>query len=138
MSPPTSMTDTTTETTYFSTPNHIHSPVEPWGDDITTKSANSIRLYFQNIRGLSTKYIWSEWNSIQAHLHTNQVDIFGFAETNIPWTPTTKHLALQQMKTHVHNSKATLSATSCDEPTLGWKQPGGGLQWRSRPNRRRC
>ena len=80
---------------------------------------------FQNIRGLSTKYIWSEWNNLQDCLQSHQVDVFGFVETNIPWTPTTKHLAQQQMKLHGLHSKALLSATSCDEPTLGWKQPGG-------------
>ena len=125
MSPITPDTDTTSTQAHFTSLGISHPPNLPWGYDITTKSANSIRLYFQNIRGLSTKYIWSEWNSIQDHLHHHQVDIFGFAETNIPWTPTTKHLAHQQMKLQCPNNKATLSATSSDEPTLGWKQPGG-------------
>ena len=109
----------------FEPDNTTHSPSEPWGDTIDNKSADSIRLYFQNIRGLSTKHIWSEWNNLLDCLQSHQVDIFGFAETNIPWTPTTKHIAQQQMKIHGRNSKALLSATSCDKPTLGWKQPGG-------------
>ena len=80
------------DSTHFEPDTTTHPPSEPWGDNSGNKSADSIRLYFQNIRGLSTKHIWSEWNNLQDCLQSHEVDIFGFAETNIPWTPTTKAL----------------------------------------------
>ena len=120
--------------TYTSTPHTSHTdPIiaqdtTNWGDALATKPPNTTRLYFQNIRGLSTTHIWTEWNHLLETLHHNEVDIFGFAETNIPWTPTTRHIAKQQMKSHLPTHHISLTTAACDEPTYGWKQPGGVCQ----------
>ena len=99
-----------------------------WGDALSNKNPNITRIYFQNIRGLSTNHIWTEWHNLLEILHHNEVDIFGFAETNIPWTPTTRHIAKQQMRSHIQQQQIALTAAACDEPTYGWKQPGGVCQ----------
>ena len=54
-----------------------------WGETMKPKSENTSRLYFQNINRLQSNINWNKWQDIVYEMHTNQVDIFGMAETNI-------------------------------------------------------
>ncbi len=119
---PTLLTHTPPETSDTNQDNNY------WSNPLQQKSRNNILLYFQNIHGLSTQHIWTDWHSLIHNMNLNEIDIFGFAETNIPCTPTTRHIAKQQMKTHLNHSQISLTAAACNEPTLGWKQPGGVCQ----------
>ena len=109
-------------------PSPTITDTQDWGSPIPTKQETTLRLYFQNIHGLSTRHVWTDWHSILNTVHQKDIDIFGLAETNIPWTPTTRHIAKQQMKQHLNHTQISLAAAACDEATLGRRQPGGVCQ----------
>jgi hypothetical protein len=56
----------------------------PYGDSIEQpKEATTLRLYFQNIRGIANARSWQTCEYAAQQLRHMEVDICGFAETNI-------------------------------------------------------
>lgn len=53
------------------------------GDTFHIKDENTTRFYFQNIRGCKKGNSWKDWQYATKYLHDNQVDIIGYAETNL-------------------------------------------------------
>ena len=102
----------------------------PWGDEIGKKDPMSMRLYFQNINGLSTQNLSENWIDILDIMETNQVDMYGLAETNITWNPTIKNMLFHKLRQHVSSNKNSVKLVSatCDDPTHGIYQPGGVCQ----------
>ena len=94
------------------------------------KNPMSMRLYFQNINGLSTQNLSENWIDILYLMETNQVDMYGLAETNITWNPTIKNILFYKLRQHVSSNKNSvkLVSASCDDPTHGIYQPGGVCQ----------
>ena len=56
-----------------------------------------------------------------------QVDIYGFAETNVAWNPMIMSKMHSQLRINARggNSQVKMVASSCEDPTLGIYQPGG-------------
>eukprot|EP00957_Ditylum_brightwellii_P033485 2537441-Ditylum_brightwellii.AAC.1 len=50
---------------------------------MTIKDKNTLRLYFQNVNGISTV---EDMNSYMDEMNEREVDIWGWAETNANWT----------------------------------------------------
>ena len=54
------------------------------GHKLKTKDSNTLRIYFQNINGLGTN---EELKEYIEDMKNNEVDIWGWAETNVHWSP---------------------------------------------------
>ncbi len=61
---------------------HTHSENEPWGDTISQKEPNRLRLYFLNINGLSLDKDGGKLREILAACDVLDVDLLGLAEHN--------------------------------------------------------
>ena len=96
---------------------------EPWGDQFCHKSVNTIRVYFQNIHGILYQKSWNKWKEIVDMLHQHDVDVAGFVETNINWSPTNCSTARSILRTR--NKNSVMNATNSDDPTTSMYQPGG-------------
>ena len=98
-----------------------------WGDIIGTKNERSLRLYFQDINGLSTKELQEAWIDILHTMENLDVDMFGLAETNINWTPNITNYLYQQLRKNVSygSRQLKLVSASCEDPTSTLYQPGG-------------
>ncbi len=107
--------------------NMVHKESDHWGDKLIKKSLSHLRLYFQNIHGLKTDDLLTDWNDVRSHMKENEIDVFGMAETNIDWNPSIRNKLYTQLRQHMEctGNKAKLLATSSDEPTIGLKQYGG-------------
>ena len=82
-----------------------------WGDILSPKPNDTMRLYFQNINGVQSATNWNKWRDIVSTMSEHQVDIMGLAETNINWNPTRKKQALRLVRTQFKHS-ILLNATS--------------------------
>ena len=60
-------------------------PARSYGDPIIQKSEDSIRLFFQNVKGLSSSANSEDYRYYLTCLQSLQVDISGMAETNTCW-----------------------------------------------------
>jgi len=107
--------------------NTVHKESDHWGDKLIKKSESHLRLYFQNIHGLKTDDLLTDWNDVLSHMKANEIDVFGMAETNIDWNPSIRNKLYAQLRQHMEctGNKVKLLATSSDEPTIGIKQYGG-------------
>eukprot|EP00957_Ditylum_brightwellii_P132374 10094312-Ditylum_brightwellii.AAC.1 len=52
-----------------------------------------------------------------------EADLWGWIETNQPWTEDQKHKTGSQGRQIFNQFK--VEAVSSNDPTIGWKQPGG-------------
>ena len=48
-----------------------------WGDTLSPKPIDTMRLYFQNINGVQSATNWNKWRDIVSEMSVNQVDIWG-------------------------------------------------------------
>ena len=94
-----------------------------WGDVCNNKSDKSIRIYFQNVHGITLDYYWHKWEQSVVSMHQRQVDVCCFAETNIKWTKNAHHRAIKILKDQY--LYASLLTASCDDPSLTPVQHGG-------------
>jgi hypothetical protein len=92
--------------------DHIH-----FGDQMAKKDPGSCRIYFQNVNGLSTAHDWSDIQDNFHELQKREVDIFGFAETNVAWNPTLRNQVHQHGRGRFDQFK--LVTASSDDPTTG-------------------
>jgi hypothetical protein len=59
--------------------------VGPFGDGITCKENNTLRIGFQNVGGFLAQRGKIKEDMIRLGLNKWEFDIFGFAETNLDW-----------------------------------------------------
>jgi hypothetical protein len=95
----------------------------PIGNSILSKNPDSTRLNFQNIHGCKRGKTWHDWISAAKYLHDTQVDVIGYAETNINWTPSIIKEAKQGMLRHYN--KCVLSVSGSTDHTTYTGQAGG-------------
>lgn len=90
-------------------------PTKVYGHPIQSpKQERNLRIFFQNIKGLSHSHNCDDHNYYLSHMRDLQVDIAGFAETNSAW----QHLFLQ----HAFSKQARkagdgMAKTSFGSPT---------------------
>ena len=91
---------------------------EHFGDDIAHKEPNTCRIYFQNVAGVSPADDWSNLTDNFVQMKKKQVDIFGFAETNVSWTPRAQNESQRHGQgIFEHFNQVTASN---DDPTVGY------------------
>jgi hypothetical protein len=56
-----------------------------YGDNVNIIDSSSLRIWFQNVKGLTTSSTGEDYEYYLHNLHLLQVDIAGMAETNSPW-----------------------------------------------------
>jgi hypothetical protein len=56
-----------------------------YGDNVNIKDSSSLRIWFQNVKGLTTSSTGEDYEYYLHNLQLLQVDIAGMAETNSPW-----------------------------------------------------
>ena len=66
-------------------PHHLTENVH-WGDAIHSKPDHSIRIYYQNIHGITSDNTLDKWEQIVLSMHQRHIDVCCFAEKNIKWT----------------------------------------------------
>jgi exonuclease III len=98
----------------------------PFGDLISTpKTEGTIRIYFQNVNSI---YKFQSWNTLQeaiSSLKEFEVDIFGFAETNVKWNLRLKNQIQRIIQRYY---KILQTTTSCStERSRTVYQPGGTM-----------
>ena len=89
-----------------------------WGDAlIKATHPKTLRVYFQNINGLTTGNISADWAEKSHQMNDHNVGIFGFAETNTHWkhagTLDQVHQTSKQVLKHYR-----IQTTESDEPHL--------------------
>ena len=72
-------------------------PAQPYGDPIIQKHPESIRLFFQNSKGLTYTNTGEDYGYYMSCLVAYQVNIFGIAETNTCWS---HHHLMAEFKHH--------------------------------------
>ena len=97
-----------------------------WGDELD--DTPGFRLLYQNINCIKSANDWQHWTEISSNLFSHNFQCFGFAETNIPWSP--DHVSKLQSKlrrpTPINRQQALLSTASSNEISLSpTYQPGG-------------
>ena len=60
-------------------------PMKSFGDSVIQKSAGSLRLFFQNVKGLSSSAGSEDYRYYLDCLQSLQVDVAGLSETNTCW-----------------------------------------------------
>ena len=98
-------------------------PNDAWDDSIEQKCSHSIRLYFENVHGLKPSANWNKWCDMLSALRTHQVDIIGFAETNVNWNPILARRA-QAVVRKQFGSGVMINTTSDDPVKSAYKQGG--------------
>jgi hypothetical protein len=56
-----------------------------YGDSIHIKATSTVRILFQNVKGLTNSNHGEDYEYYLQNIHSLQVDIAGLAETNTPW-----------------------------------------------------
>ena len=56
---------------------------EYWGHYLGDKKKQSIRIYYQNIHGITSDNTWDKWERSVVSMHNKNIDVCCFAETNI-------------------------------------------------------
>ena len=82
------------------------------GHQMQPKQENVIRIYSQNIDGISTKHPQDHFHNILQNMTDRNVDIMGFSETNIEWyDPKLNQTLYQTMKKHLPGGHWTPSTS---------------------------
>jgi hypothetical protein len=95
----------------------------PFGDILQKKEKNTIRLFFRNINGIFKANSWTPLHTSCQQLITAEVDIVGFAETNIKWD-IRRHNQTSQAFKRVYK-QCTISTASGSKTCVLAYQPGG-------------
>eukprot|EP00957_Ditylum_brightwellii_P190373 14491877-Ditylum_brightwellii.AAC.1 len=90
------------------------------------KEEDTLRLYFHNVNGGLKSGGWGEYKFALKRLKEKEVDIVGFAETNLTWTPQDKYSARMKLRKE-YEGKSKLTTSASDEPSATDYQPGGTL-----------
>jgi hypothetical protein len=95
----------------------------PFGDLMTQKQNNTIRIYYKNINGISTYNSWNTWDNACKTIHESSIDILGTSETNVNWNEKIRHHVRNICQKY--NKTAHISTSSSIEQTKTTYQPGG-------------
>lgn len=113
----------------WSTPSDPH-PHNSYGDTIREKPKNGIRVFFQNVKGLSHSTGLEDYNYYMSSLKAYDVDVAGLAETNTAW----QHPHLQQdfrkiVHKHFRQSKISFGSPNqtVDSCSLNETYQSGGV-----------
>ena len=111
-------------------------PLDPYpnlhyGDPIIQKKHNTIRLYFQNVKGLTYSTSREDYNYYMSCLRAYDVDIAGLSETNTCWAhPHLSNELKGSVRRHYRQSKVTFGSPTREidpcSPTETF-QAGGNL-----------
>ena len=107
----------------LSIPTHTTN-IPPTGDPLIARSPLTIRVAYQNIRGISERGLQLP-DEIEA-IDTLELDIMGMSETNRPWHPHQKSLYDQMMTTLFRQCRTIYTAAPSHDRSSQY-QPGGNL-----------
>jgi hypothetical protein len=65
--------------------DHDTTILQSYGSDFRHKDEQSVRFFFQNVKGLTYSTSCEDYEYYLHHLKLLQVDVAGLAETNSPW-----------------------------------------------------
>ena len=100
-------------------------PNEPWGRLPTEKAANSSRIIFNNVNGISTWNNLSDMEYLAEACEQHQGDLIGLAETNLPWhDPMIRDTFMQKLLKYWKSFKVAV-CSSIHHPAAQRYQPGG-------------
>ena len=123
--------------------NYRQQPIKPKtvenfhsGDPIECEEGNTVRIYFQNVNGISAGGNLLKAEEIIAAWKAIDVDIFGWAETNINFEHPTDPTSVLKSKLRKQHKIYTVETSSSGIASTNIHQPG----WRSnrtyrKPNR---
>ena len=127
MNPTTQCTPTHQPT--FTPPSHT-TPNPAWGDRMPlltkTDRSSTLRIAFQNARGIYCNQNWSTWTNACQFIKSNNIGILGSVETNLHWTPERIHELTSLTTCHLLTPKVITSSCST-HPSSRAFQPGGTL-----------
>ena len=114
---------------------------DAWGDHLipipTEELPHTLRIGFQNARGIYTYKNWSKWTNACQFIKQHKFSIFGSVETNIHWNHKTKHTLHSHTERHLTTPRTV--TTSCyHHPSHNLYRPGGSLLISSGRWTRRC
>jgi hypothetical protein len=102
-----------------------------YGDSIIQKKPGHIRLFFQNVKGLSSTAGKEDYKYYMHCLQTLQVDVAGLSETNTCWThPHLQNDLRSVVRKYYAQNKVTFGSpsASCDPiPVTEYFQAGGNV-----------
>ena len=99
---------------------------ETWGENMKYKDENTCRIYFQNIRNLIIDDEWQSWTDIVDKMNTYSVDIFGFVEPNVNWTPKLNAEAAK-IGRRINKNRFIMQTSSSEEFSSSLSKRGGTL-----------
>ena len=97
-----------------------------------TKDDNTIRIYFQNIKGIKLTQSWDKWRDIVTEIKSRKVDIAGLVETNINWNPI-RELTAKSILRKVYWNGQMINASSDDPIPSAYKQGGSSMLVLNKP-----
>lgn len=118
------LTATTNDTTIQSRLTYTDEHNTSIGDILSQqKDPDHLRIYFQNIHGIS-KNLWLDWTNAGKKIKELNIDIIGTAETNMLWTESVRRRAQHLMKQSVQTQTHIATSSSIDAGLSDY-QPGG-------------
>ena len=129
---PSTMSDDTTSKETHTTPTDTTPLTQTLDNDIhkghkmQPKDKQTIQIYTQNIDGISTKNTEDHFHHILTSMADRDVDVMGFAETNIEWNdPVINSKLYKIMKQHFPGGNWKPSTSNIQMETI--YKPGGNL-----------
>ena len=107
----------------FLIPETTYTQNDFWGHEMNPKQPNMLRIYYQNVNGITCHGNWDKWQHGAQMCFNKQIDICCFVETNVTWNPTTKNRATKILRETYQTG--TIVTSHCDGNTLTQKQQGG-------------
>ena len=95
------------------------------GDPIECEKGNNCRIYFQNVNGIATGGHLLKAEEIVMAWKAIDVDILGWAETNVNYQHPDDPLSILKSKIHKHNKTYTIQTSSSGINSTNIHQPGG-------------
>ena len=96
----------------------------PFGDSMDLKLQDFCRVYFVNVNGISAANEFLAFQDALESLRANQVDIFGFSETNLDWLRHTVRDKCGKICNDFYGSSLLATSTSSLRSNGNYK-PGG-------------
>eukprot|EP00957_Ditylum_brightwellii_P139559 10636266-Ditylum_brightwellii.AAC.1 len=87
------------------------------GHSLTTKDDNTLHMYFQNVNRVATK---EDLRRYMEEMHERDADIWGWAETNVNWTPHMVSKA-KYMENQIYNTFTFVASLSEGPAGFYWQ-----------------
>jgi Reverse transcriptase (RNA-dependent DNA polymerase) len=98
-----------------------------WGDDLTDKQENEIRITLRNISSLPQVAVHNKNDILLSELAASQADIYCATEINLAWQNLAQENSLQERFRGKMEFAKFVSANNKDTSYKGAYQPGGSL-----------